>query len=112
MKTGLTSLIGGPIFLLFLGFGIGSSVGAPEYALVAVDPDQKLYFAPSCLPLHTLSQITLGAARKLGFEPDAECRDEGGFVQEVRSLSGQFLEKLGILHPLNSRWNSDGSWNW
>lgn len=101
-------------FLFFLGFGIGASVVAPEHALVIIDADRKSYFAPPCISeqMRHFPRITIGQARKLGLNPDAACRDAGGFVQEARSLSGQLLQKVGALSPLRSRWNADGSWNW
>lgn len=104
----------GLVSLLYLGFGIGASLGAPDHAIVTIDADRQLYFAPSCVSekIRHLPRITIGQARKLSLNPDAACRDAGGFVQEARSLSGQFLEKLGVLSPLRSRWNADGSWNW
>ena len=46
------------------------------------------------------------------YSPDPQSRDNGDFTQEGRSLSGKFLESIGILPPLQSRWNKDGSWNW
>ena len=100
--------------LIFLGFGIGASVIAPEHVLVVIDADKKAYFAPPCVPeqMPRMPQITIGQARKLGLNPDSACRDAGGFVQEARSLSGQMLERIGILSALRPRWNSDGSWNW
>lgn len=100
--------------LLFLGFGIGVSKGAPEYAIVYVDPNARIYFAPPCVTDRQgeLLQTTIGEARKAGLESDQECRDTGAFSQDVRSLSGKLLENFGILGPLKPRWSNDGSWNW
>lgn len=110
----LASITAAIAFLFYLGFGISASVATPEHAIVIIDINKKLYFAPPCMPerMRNSPHITIGQARKLGFNPDAACRDAGGFVQEVRSLSGQSLQKLGFLSPLRSRWNADGSWNW
>ena len=33
-------------------------------------------------------------------------------LQDGRSLTGHYLEKIGILTPLRSRWDKDGTWNW
>lgn len=114
LGTLLACVATGTVFLLFFGFGIGASVVAPEHAIVIIDEDRKLYFAPPCVSeeMRHLPRITIGQARKLSFNPDTVCRDTGGFMQETRSLSGQLLQKLGVLSPLRSRWNADGSWNW
>lgn len=114
LGTLLASVTAGMGFLFYLGFGIGASVAVPEHAIVIIDTNKKLYFAPPCVPerMRYFPLITIGQARKLGFNPDAACRDAGGFVQEARSLSGQLLQKLGVLSLLRSRWNADGSWNW
>lgn len=118
MERGLrTVVIAGVVvvFVFFLGFGITSFVTAPENAIVLVEPAQKTYIAPSCIgPLHasSLPSTTIGKARIEKLKPDDDCRNSNGFTQEVRSLSGKLLEKIGILPPLPSRWNSDGTWNW
>ena len=39
-------------------------------------------------------------------------RTKAGFSQDGRSLSGKLMERLGMLPPLPSRWNPDGTWNW
>ncbi len=101
--------------ILFLGLGIGTGVGAPDHAIVFIDPKNKVYLAPPCLErekAETFSRMTIRAARKLNLTPDPTCRDASGFTQDGRSLTGIFLEKLGILGPLPTRWNADGSWNW
>ena len=51
-------------------------------------------------------------ARTLNYEPDKKCQDGGGFSQDSRSITGNFLARLGLLPPLPSRWNPDGTWNW
>jgi hypothetical protein len=56
--------------------------------------------------------MTMDQAHKTKLRPDPECRDDSGFVQEGRSLSGQLLEAAGLLTAQKSRWNADGSWNW
>ncbi len=96
-----------------VGFGIAPTIDAPPGALVHVDAASRIYFAPSCRQISSaLGITTLGNARKLGFSPDARCLELGGFVQRDRSVSGQILEKFGLLAPLPSRWNANGSWNW
>lgn len=117
MKSLITSLryLGAVLgVLVFLGFGIGSSLVAPGHAIVLVDVDRKVYVAPPCVPIQMKNQstLTIAQARKGRLQPDPNCRDAGGFVQEGRSLSGNLLQKFGLLPPLRSRWNPDGSWNW
>ncbi|KXK03263.1 MAG: hypothetical protein UZ03_NOB001001674 [Nitrospira sp. OLB3] len=109
LKTGLAGLL----LLFFLGFGIESSVVAPEYAMVLVDPLNRVYLAPQCLSetQNRLARTTIREARKAGLQPDPACRDTGAFRQDTRSLSGMLLENIGILDPLKPRWNKDGSWN-
>lgn len=59
------------------------------------------------------SRLTTKAEiRRMPYKPDTECRDAGGFMQDGRSLSGLLLEYVGLLPPLPSRWNPDGTWNW
>jgi hypothetical protein len=110
----LQMTIGGIAFLFFLGFGIGSSIVAPDHAIVLIDTSNMTYIAPPCATEKTrsLPRRPLGDARRQKFNPDPACRDASGFVQEERSLSGHFLERVGLLPKLNSRWNADGSWNW
>jgi hypothetical protein len=99
--------------LFGLGFGFAPSTDAPPHALVQVDAASKTYFAPPCRQISSrLGLTTIENARRLGFSPDAHCLEIGGFAQMDRSLSGQLLEKVGLISPLRSRWNANGSWNW
>ncbi len=104
------------LFLFFIGFGVGVSKSPPKHAVVFVDSNEKTYFAPHCVKTlderATLMESTIGKVYKLKLNPDPKCQDAGAFLQEARSLSGQLLVKIGILKPLKSRWNIDGSWNW
>jgi hypothetical protein len=105
--------IGAAAALFGLGFGIAPTIDAPPSALVHVDTASRTYLAPPCRQISSALGVTsLDNARKLGFSPDARCLELGGFVQRERSLSGQLLEKFGLLPPLPSRWNANGSWNW
>lgn len=101
--------------LLLIGFGIGSTVVAPDHALVFVDEDQLVYIAPPCVD-HAkwmlYPQLTIEQAYKLEYGPEPKCRDEGGFTQEGRSLTGLLFQRIGLLAPQVSRWNPDGTWNW
>ena len=99
--------------LLMIGLGIGSLKGMPDYAKVYVNDAAKTYLAPPCTKTTTgLRVITAGEARRLGYRPDRKCRDEGAFMQDDRSLTGTLLQTIGILKPIPSRWNEDGSWNY
>ena len=62
----------------------------------------------------TLSYSSLEKVKKsLGkLNPDPDCRDQGGFLQDDRPMSGMLLEWFGLLSPLKSRWSPDGTWNW
>ena len=101
--------------LFFLGFGTGffSFKPMPPHALVIPDAGSRTYVAPVCLE-HTeeLPTITAKQASSMNFKPDIDCINTGAFQQELRSLSGRFLEWLGLLEPLSDRWNSDGTWNY
>ena len=71
------------------------------YPLVCANKEKKDY-----------RQSRAAEARKLNYAPDKKCQDAGGFSQEQRSISGNYLVRLGLLPPLPSRWNADGTWNW
>ena len=45
IKVGLT----GVLLLFFLGFWIGTSVVAPEHAMVLIDSNKGVYLAPQCI---------------------------------------------------------------
>lgn len=99
--------------LLMIGFGIGSSKGMPDYAQVYVNDAAKTYLAPPCIKTTvSFRLVTAGEARTLGYRPDGKCRDAGAFMQDDRSLTGTFLQTVGVLKPIPSRWNEDGSWNY
>jgi hypothetical protein len=97
------------------GFGIGSSITTPNHAIVFVDENTATYLSPPCLPQEEwrfYPEMKKGDMKNLILVPGKACIDSGGFVQEGRSVSGIILESLGVLGPLKSRWNTDGSWNW
>ena len=99
--------------LLLIGLGIGSSKAMPNSAKVYVNDVEKTYLAPPCTTTTpSFRAMTAGEARKLGYEPDKKCCDDGTFVQDDRSLTGMFLQTIGVLKPIPSRWNEDGSWNY
>lgn len=101
--------------LVCIGFGIGSSEIMPQNAELYLDHSMRLYISPPCVSLQDRAQLSLATvaeARKLAYQPEPKCRDEGGFTQDGRSLSGRLFEWLGVVGPLQGRWNLDGSWNW
>ncbi|MDQ1353746.1 MAG: hypothetical protein QG657_4053 [Acidobacteriota bacterium] len=125
LKQYLTYAAAVPVFILILGFGIGSFRTMPEYALLLVCDETKEYFAPPCLMEYGYDDIkaiyqfgrqkNLRVASKkevrIPYRPNSECRENSGYIQDGRSLSGMLLEKIGLLPKENSRWNPDGSWN-
>lgn len=56
--------------------------------------------------------MTLDQAEKLDLKPNTACNAHKVFEQEDRSVGGLVLEKIGLLKPLPSRWDPNGSWNW
>jgi hypothetical protein len=96
------------------GFGIAITQTMPDHAIVLLDDKNHTYLSPMYAEAKK-SQFrvaTAAEAHKLKYQPDNKCRNEDGFIQEDRSLSGYLLVRLGILPPLPSRWNADGTWNW
>lgn len=108
----LTAIIVAVIALLFLDLGFPPTLEAPPHAQVLIDETAGVYFAPSCEVGRLLATIPLAQARELGFKPDQACLSEEEFTQPGRSITGRLLEGIGILGEPESRWNSDGTWNW
>jgi hypothetical protein len=97
-----------------IGLAIGSSDTMPPYAVVFLDDINKTFIALPCIddwrsrPSQTLDLVrrgTAGEARKLGYKPDAKCRESGGYIEDGRSLTGLALVWLGILRPLVHWWD-------
>jgi hypothetical protein len=116
-----------PLFLLFIGFGLETTLTTPDHSYVLVDKSSNEYYSPPCImssgyddanriyefaEINSLEVVEKIHANDKNYKPNPECRDNQGFIQEGRSMSGSFLEKLGILPELESRWNDDGSWKW
>jgi hypothetical protein len=101
-------------FTLLAGFFIVPTQELPDHAMVLLDDQNRTYVSPGCADpdKKTYRAARAGEARKLSYEPDKKCREAGGFSQNGRSLTGNFLARLGLLPPLPSRWNADGIWNW
>jgi len=101
------------VAVLLIGLSIGSSRTMPEHAIVLADDRARTYIAPPCVGEQgELRVATASEVRGLAYSPDRDCANEGGFVQDDRSLTGGLLEAMGLLKPLPSRWNRDGTWNW
>ena len=101
-------------FTLLAGFFIVPTRTMPDNAIVLLDDQNHTYLSPSCANQEKKEYRLARAAeaQKLNYEPDKKCRDQGGFSQDTRSLTGNLLGRLGLLPPLPSRWNPDGTWNW
>lgn len=103
------------IFTFLAGFYLVPTRPMPDNALLLLDDQNKTYFSPACAKTsgkQSLRPASAAEARRLKYEPDQSCGGDAGFRQEGRSLSGNFLVRLGMLPPLPSRWNKDGAWNW
>lgn len=125
LKKVLSYTVAVPAFLFFLGFGIGTISTSPKHALLFVNEETKEYFAPPCLmqqgydnveaiyEFGRRNNLRVATIKEIGrqFEPNSECRDNDGFVQDGRSVSGMLLENIGLLPMKKSRWNPDGTWN-
>ncbi len=102
------------IFTVLAGFFIVPTISLPDYAIVRLDDQSRTYLSPACAAREQKAyrETRAGEARRLKYEPDKKCQEEGGFRQEGRSISGNLLTRMGMLPPLPSRWNPDGTWNW
>jgi hypothetical protein len=105
------------IMLLFTflgGFCLTPTRSLPDNAIVLLDDQNHTYVSPGCAKQEKTAyrQARASEARRLNYEPDKACAAAGGLRQEERSMSGNFLVRLGVLPPLPSRWNPDGTWNW
>jgi hypothetical protein len=98
---------------LFSGLSCQTIRSMPDNAIVLVDDTKHQFIAPPCVDdTGGLKQTTARAAYSLKYKPEPGCRDRGGFMQMGRSLTGVLFEGVGLLRPLASRWNEDGSWRW
>ncbi len=102
------------LFTLMAGFYIVPTRAMPDNAVLLLNDEVKTYFSPKCAQNEKkmLRPGTAAEARRLKYAPDDRCQGEAGFCQEGRSLTGSLLVRLGLLPPLPSRWNHDGTWNW
>lgn len=109
----IVGLLGIVLFIAMLGFGISTTKTMPDHAWILVDDAKRVYLSQPCASDgDRFRLLTVREAYELKYKPDDDCRNSSGFVSEGRSLTGMFLEKLGLLRPLPERWNEDGTWNW
>ena len=102
------------IFTLLAGFFIVPTRAMPDNAVVLLDDQTQTYLSPGCAnqEKREYRPATAAEARKLKYAADKKCQEAKGFSQDSRSLSGNLMARLGMLAPLPSRWNPDGTWNW
>ena len=102
------------IFTLLAGFFIVPTRDMPDHAIVLLDDQNRTYTSPGCAGQEQKNyrQARAAEARKLNYAPDKKCRDQGGFRQDDRSITGNLMVRLGLLPPRPSSWNPDGTWNW
>ena len=102
------------LFTMLAGFCLTPIRNMPDNAIVLLDDQNHTYLSPQCANQEKKEYRLARAAeaRKLNYKPDKKCRDAGGFSQDNRSITGNYLVRLGMLPPLPSRWNADGTWNW
>lgn len=106
-------VVAGITFLL--DFGRSTFKGTPGKVYVFIDRAQGEYMSPACVPTQqwaTTDRLLMRQASQLHLRPNDKCRDVSVLIQEGRSITGIFLEFIGVLPSLKSRWNADGSWNW
>jgi hypothetical protein len=102
------------MFTFLAGFYIVPTRDMPDNAIIFLDDQNRTYFSPICADKDRkkFRPATAAEAQRLKYEPDKACLEKTGFSQDRRSLSGKLMERLGMLPPLPSRWNPDGTWNW
>ena len=114
---GLARLLVVVLCMFAAGFFFENTAPIPDAAWVYVDIRQGAYYAPTYLrdsgrDNAGLLLTTVGEAKKMKYSPDPRAKNMGYFQQPGRSMSGRILQSLGLLPPLQSRWNRDGTWNW
>ncbi len=114
---GLARLLVVVLCVFVAGFFLENTVHVPDAAWVYADIRDGVYYAPPYLKdsgrdAAGLLLTTVGEAKKMKYAPDPGAKSMGYFRQPGRSMSGALLQSLGLLSPLPSRWNRDGTWNW
>lgn len=126
LKKDIIAILAGLVItVLLFGSVYTVKLPAPDNAIVYVDHDKKVYYAPPYIDnlikspnpeppvdVKKLQASTLKEVSALKYTPDEVSREKGYFVQQYRSFTGYLLEKMGLTKPLPSRWTGDGAWNW
>lgn len=101
--------------LLFFGAGIGTSRTIPDNAIVYANDYTKTYVGEPSITnkdKKNLRKVTINEMHKSNYNPEDKSVENGDFTEDGRSLTGTLLEHIGLLHPLKSRWNQNGTWNY
>jgi hypothetical protein len=107
----LRNLVVAITVLFLIGFGIGGIDVIPSTAPVYIDDEDRTYSALPCFPpsqMDTPGPLRLGTvkqAKELGFKPDPQCVNQGHHAKDGRSVSGQLLQKFGVLPTLRHWWD-------
>ena len=121
MKAKLLQVLLGLMLILLIifvgGFFIGTVGLVPGYAAVYVDENTNIFYSPLSLTQEKVTELNLKSSTfqvvtTLGYKMNEEDKQNEYFQQEGRSLTGTFLERVGILPKLKPRCNYDGSWNY
>jgi hypothetical protein len=84
----------------------------PGNAIMFINDETKTFTAPFCVKENKAFRASSYAeVEKLNYKHQ-ECEEGNLFLEEGRSIPGILFEYVGILKPLPSRWNKDGTWNW
>jgi hypothetical protein len=114
------------VIIFCIGLGIGTVKTIPDNALVFVNETTKEYIAPPCVMKqgcdkideinsfaykHSIRVVQYKYITGKKITPNEECKEQSGFMEEGRSLTGIFLENIGVLAKKETRWKEDGSWS-
>ncbi len=115
-------IVGLIISIVLFGSIYTVKISAPDNAVVYVDQETEIYYAPPYIDnapdgqtginTNNLKAFTLNEVRELNYTPDKNSVERGYFKQQYRSLTSYLLEKIGLRKPLPTRWTPNGEWNW
>ena len=102
--------------LVILGFSVQMETGMPDNAILLVDPQTRIYYAPpylrdNRLPADNLVAMRSGDIEGKNYNPDPTCRDGGYFLAEDAAPL-VIYQIAKVLNRNGKRWNADGTWNW
>ncbi|HRY13452.1 MAG TPA: hypothetical protein P5309_07750 [Syntrophomonadaceae bacterium] len=113
MVVGIFTLMG------IIGTTVDITYHVPENAVVYADQANGIYYAPpyidnnrypGSLDVSSLKAMSVAECRQLNIKPDPVCVEQGYF-KEYDTVTHIVKAKAGLAEPKQSRWNSDGSWN-